>query len=1120
MHEASSGGGFLDQLKGEATMKLVRFKVVVCLVAIFVAFALPSYSQTVSATLGGRVTDSSGGVIPKATVTAVNNATKFSRATESSDSGEFSLTALPAGDYTVTAEAKGFRPQPKALTLQVGQVANLDFSLGVGEMQQQVTVEATSEVTEPTRTNVSSVIVERQIENLPVNGRQFIDFALLSPAVQIGDTTSGSTDVIVEPVTKLSFAGQNIHYNFIAVDGADDISTASGIQRGTPPQESVQEFRVVNTSYSVEFGRAVAGVVNIITKSGTNTWHGSLYDYFRNNAMDAKSILQAPGLNILRQNQFGASIGGPIQKDKTFLFANYEGQRRGESPYYNSVVLANSLPNPANPGSLSNIDNVKVNVFGLPPEPAGLNVLRTGDQDNGLIRVDHSFSDREYFTARYFVTDGRFTNQSPLNNGFDLPSAFKNNFFRDQSLMGSLTSSFTPTLINELRMQWARRSFDFTTATTQPHLEVANTFAVGVNRGNPDFYREKRFELVDNVTKNLSKHTISFGGNFNYVSTDESFPLFYPFEADFGSLGAFLGTDGVVTTCATAPACPHPFVIFFQRNQASSNFTEPTLLPNGPAVYQGTKIPDSIRKLAESTLDHTYNGFYIQDKWRATNRLTINGGIRWEFETWPSAALNDQYRNFDPRLGLAYNVGTKWNFVVRAGMGLFHGIIPSPLLACQKPSCGGVFGQFTSPVTGLDRTAQENNLNANVRLFAFASSPAITNFAESQLLSTGTYPDFTTTSPFGPGGPCVPLITPNPATTCGFQGDATIVRFNKNHKNPYGVQSTLTLEFEPLKDTQVSVSYLRIHGVHLGSFYNVNQPPPSATILVHNSEGAAACKNVFFASAAALGPGSGSCSNSYPVGFLAGAAGNPGVRCILPFTPGCNTTYAVYFEADSRWRSQYDGLLINVNKRLSHHFSAGISYTWAKSIDDGPNPSFVLIPQDSLNINAERTISADDVRNRFVGNAVLSSPTTGNMFFRDFQLGFILTLQSPQHFTKYAGSDVNGDVFGSNDRVGLENRNTFKGDTLQSFDLRASRSFTFKENKKIEFIAEVFNIANTVNIRYYNTNYGAADFCPVGGANVCGAGPFFKEGSPNPEYGTPSAVFNPRQIQLALRLTF
>ncbi len=175
------------------------------------------------------MTDSSGAAVPEAVVTVVNTATGASRSGSSSDQGEYRFALLPAGEYTVTAERSGFSRQSKRVTLQIGQIASLDFSLAVGAVQEQVTVEASAEVLEPTRTQVSTVINSNQIVNLPVNGRQFIDFVLLAPGVSIGDTTSGSTDVIVEPVTKISFASQNIHYNFVAIDGADNISTASGI---------------------------------------------------------------------------------------------------------------------------------------------------------------------------------------------------------------------------------------------------------------------------------------------------------------------------------------------------------------------------------------------------------------------------------------------------------------------------------------------------------------------------------------------------------------------------------------------------------------------------------------------------------------------------------------------------------------------------------------------------------------------------------------------------------------------------------------------------------------------------------------------------------------------------
>jgi hypothetical protein len=1086
-------------------MKFAKFVVCVgafALVALMV-HARAAAAQAVTASLQGQVVDSSGGAVAKASVSAVNGETGFSRSTTASESGEYSLPALPVGRYTVTAQAPGFKTAVGDITLQVGQVATLNLTLSVGAVNEKVVVEAASEVTEPTRTQISSVITPAQIEDLPVNGREFIDFALLAPGVQIGNTTSGSTDVIVEPVTKLSFAGQNIHFNFIAVDGADDISTASGIQRGTPPQESVQEFRVINTDYTVEYGRATAGIVNIITKSGTNEFHGSLYEYFRNDALDAKSILSAPGFNILRQNQFGASLGGPVKKDKTFFFANYEGQRRGESPTYNSVVLENIGPMD---GSVPNtINGVKVNVFGLPPE--NLAVLRTADTDNGLVRLDHNLDSRNYIFVRYFINDDRLLNQSPLNNGFDLPSAFKNNFIRDQSVAGGWTSTFAPTWINELRTQYAHRNFDFPVVSTQPHLEVSNTFAVGVNRGNPDIYREWRYELVDNVTHTFANHTFTFGGNFDYVSTFESCTLLNPVEADFAKFPAFMGTDGAAkgSPGCVGASCPDPFVIFFERFDPTTNppFNDTTVL-GGTAVYQGGPISQTVRQDASGTLNHTYDGFYVQDKWRATSRLTLNAGVRWEFETWPSGVLKTQWGNLDPRIGAAYNVGTSHNVVFRAGFGLFHGTIPSNLLMCQEPSCGGLTAYPGRPF--------EDSLNARTGLFTFASSPFINATALGALLTRAEFPNGDTTDGMNLGCPGGTLAG------CGFLQDATIVRFVHNYKNPYGIQASASLEFQPFKDSVLSISGVHLRGVHLGSFFNVNQPDPSDTVQVFDSRGQASCKNVYFNFAASgINPAPPACQ-PYPAGFV--IPNTPHINAIPGFR---NDQFSVFFEAAPMWDSVYDGLLVNFNKRLSHHFSAELSYTYAHSIDDGPNPSFVLIPQDSNNGNfrLERASSADDVRHRFVGNAIFASPWT-EILLRDFTFSTIVTLQSPQYFTKYAGFDANGDVFGTNDRVGSEPRNTFKGDTLETVDIRLERTFPIRERLHLQLMAEAFNLLNKVNVRYFNTNYGAADFCgsDPGAPGCAGAPAFFLEKSPNPSYGTPSAVFNPRQLQFVARFQF
>jgi len=1036
-------------------------------VLIILAMMLPLQAQ-VSVTIQGRVYDTTGAAIPQANVTVTNAATGLTRSATAGSTGDYQIAALPVGDYTVTAEKSGFQKQAKKVHLDIGASGTVDFNLAVGQVSQEVTVQDVGEVAEPTRTMVSSVIDERKIQELPVNGRQFIDFALLAPGVTVGDTTSGSTDVIIEPVTKLSFAGQNIHYNFVAVDGADNMSTASGIQKTTPSQEAVQEFRVINSDYSTEFGRAVGGIVNVITKSGTNNLHGSVYEFFRNDAMDAKSPLAGQGFNKLRQNQFGATLGGPLQRDKTFYFMNYEGQRHVESPFYNSAVLDN----------LAAINNVKTTVFGLPAE--NLHVNRGINYDDGLIKLDHSFNEHETAFVRYFINDQRSTNLSPLNDGFDLPSGFKNNAFRDQSVVGDLVSVFSSSLINEARVQYSHRFFDFPTTSTQPHLEVSNVFTLGVNRGNPDFYQEGRFEIVDNVTKTVGTHTFSFGGDFNHVNTIESFPLFYPFEADFASINDFLGIN-VPPIPGCPDPCPHPFVIFMERFDAASNFTEPTI---NPAVYQGGAISSAIRNQAKGEIGHTYEGLYAQDKWRVTSNFTLNYGLRWEGETWPKNALNNISKNFSPRLGFSYAPGGHMGLVLRGGAGIFYGTIPSPLLMCQIPSCGGTIGPFPG------RENKEDTLNAKTRLFAFASAPFITNLALTSLLTQGTYPD-ATAAPF-----CPPTGT---LASCGFFGDSVIVRFAQNHKPPYGVQASFGVEFQPFRDGVLDITGMHVRGVHLGSFWNVNQPQPFCQVVRHNSAGQAGLKN------------------DYHIPFPNPVCGDP-----TNFPGTALPTVAVYFEADSKWDSVWDGLLVNFNKRVSHHIGYGLSYTWSKGIDNGPNPSFVLIPQDSCCFNRERSISSDSVAHRFVGNATIYGPTNLNRILNGWQLGTIVSLQTPNYFTKFAGFDANGDVFGNNDRVGIEPRNTFKGDSYQTVDLRISRTFVVTEKLRMEAIAEGFNLLNTLNVHFYNTAYGAADFCPFNptAQGCAGAPAFFREGSPNQSYGTPRSVFNPRQIQLALRFNW
>src|SRR5215510_14593810 len=273
------------------------------------------------AQLNGTVRDTTGSVVANATISLRNLDTNRTYTATSDSSGFYIVPNLPPGSYDLNVSFTGFEPYVQSnIQLRVGQTATLDVTLGVQGRRETVEVTSETPAIEPTRTEISNVIETRQIDNLPISGRLFTDFALLMPGVTTGRTSVGSTITEFE-VTRVSFAGMRDLSNQVTVDGADNSNTATGSQRATPPQEAVQEFRVVNNSFGAEYGRALGGIVNIVTKSGGNTLHGSVYDYFQNNALNSRSLLQpAPQANVLRQNQFGFTLGGPIKQDRTFFF--------------------------------------------------------------------------------------------------------------------------------------------------------------------------------------------------------------------------------------------------------------------------------------------------------------------------------------------------------------------------------------------------------------------------------------------------------------------------------------------------------------------------------------------------------------------------------------------------------------------------------------------------------------------------------------------------------------------------------------------------------------------------------------------------------------------------------
>src|SRR6266403_620404 len=499
----------------------------------------------------------------------------------------------------------------KSIDLSVGQFATIDVTLKVATHGEIVVVTSETPVIEPTKTEISQVISTQEISSLPISGR-----LLLTPGIATGRTGLQSTFTEFE-VTRVSFGGMRDLSNLVTVDGADNMNTATSSQRSSPPQEAISEFRVINSSFGAEYGRALGGIVNIVTKSGGNDFHGSLYDYFQNNATDARSLLQpAPQSDALHQNQFGATASGPIKKDKIFFFVNYEGQRREESPTYPTTllepVLAFSNKAPFAPTvqttNLALINQAK-EALGIAQE--NINILKTKDNDYGIVKVDDQLNADNHLTIRYNIEDGRDLNQlvgSTLDGGgIGAPSSGRNVYLRDQSLVGTVATILKPDVVNSGLVQYARRHYNFPGVTGQPNLDIPNTLLFGNNFGVIEAIYESRFQLSDSLTRVKGNHVEKFGGDFNHVNNFAVVPGFTPMRIVLPGINCLVDFANFVNPTADVPSapadgpCPVANSPFFPAQPGPNRRNEPlsgvpigfwgapvgTVAPGGPGLNPG-----------------------------------------------------------------------------------------------------------------------------------------------------------------------------------------------------------------------------------------------------------------------------------------------------------------------------------------------------------------------------------------------------------------------------------------------------------------------------------------------------------------------------------------------------
>ncbi|HEY0159302.1 MAG TPA: TonB-dependent receptor [Thermoanaerobaculia bacterium] len=657
----------------------VRRTLVLLFVCLLVPVAL--FAQSSTGSISGTIVDDSGGALPGVTVTATNAATGATRTAVTNGSGKYQLALLPPAAYDVTATLDGFQPVRRGnVTVNIGTDATLNLTLQVG-VSETVTVLAAAPLIEAERTQVSSVVNEVAIENLPVNGRNFIDFVLTTPGV-VRDVRAGD----------ISFAGQRGTLNSLVIDGANNDNTFFGQSLGRTgsgrapyqfSQDAVQEFQVNSNAYSAEYGRAGGAVINVVTKSGTNDFSGSLFYFLRDkrfNANDYINEINNRAKSPYHYDQYGVSAGGPIVQDRHFFFFNYDAQR-------------NDLPNPVVLGggrvlAIRNPDDQRGYDLLL---ARGQDYVRRQDQDVYLLKTDHEILSSAHLALRYnrqeFV--GKNYENGSLTNSVEHTG---NSLVNTDTLSAVFSSTHGGSFFNEVRGQYAKDREPGMANFSGPEAEIFHdgsvVLRVGQNTFSPRETTIKRYQIADTATYMLNDHTFKAGFDVSKDDILNYFPGNFAGSFRFNSLADFANNK---------PAR------YFQAFA-------------GPGTSGATTQPDI-----------TEYGLFLQDEWHLNPAVTVTAGLRYDLQ---SIAQPDVYNsdpelvaagidttlvpedtnNFGPRVGVAWTPGATGRTVVRAGYGIFYGRTPAIMIGTAHSNNG--INVQTLDFTGAAMPAYPNNFSS------------------------------------------------------------------------------------------------------------------------------------------------------------------------------------------------------------------------------------------------------------------------------------------------------------------------------------------------------------------------------------------------------------------------
>jgi len=1058
------------------------------LVLLTLLSCLPSARAQVSASIKGIVTDPSGAPVPGATVTTRNTETGAARNAVTDDAGRYQFVWLPVGQYEVAVTKPGFLEAIRGgIQLVVGEEASVDLKLQVSAVRAEVKVTEDAPIVSTATRDISGLVGEQQVKDLPLNGRSYDLLLPLNPGVVNFTWTKTGGTGISNSTTGNSFAvsGNRPQQNLFLLNGVEFTGAAennmqpggtSGMLLGV---DGVREFNVLRDSYGAEFGKRPGGQVVIVTQSGTNQWHGTAFEFLRNNVLDAPNFFDQGDAPPFRRNQFGASMGGPVRKDNTFLFANYEGFR--QSLHQTSAAFVPDLTSRANAApsvqpllnlwptpSASDLDFPSP---GTCPAPINCGIaevfsspLQTIREDFGTARVDHIFSQRDTFGGIYTIDDGQDFTATPLD-----PFSSDAVTLREQVLSLEETHVFSPALVNSARVGFSRAGYFFTGQPTPGTLAAsvpgflighpvgavvvggsaasnptAQLGLAGSNNGSNLRIARNLYTFEDHVTLARGRHQLEFGAWFQRFQSNETIALSQFGQATFTSLQTFL--QGTISSFLFDPS--------------------PT----------------------EMNWRSLFGAWYAQDTIRITPKLTLTLGFRDEFTTgWNEAhgrASNYTFTNgvisSQPRIADSLFTVNNAKFLPQPRIALAW----SPFSAKTVIRAG--FGMYNDLQDALGYRADQN---------APFNPTFTTPLTVSQL-------------PINPAGPFPAAAKLIPG---GVQPDM---------KTPTLISYSLRIQQQLSPNTSLTIGYVGSHGYHELIGIDANEPFP------------------------VICPAT-PCPPTYPATFPVGIANTPvpAGTFFVPTTTRANPAIANTWSWFSEGVSSYNALQVDVNRRFSGGLTLRGVYTFSKVLDDGDSLNATTsgggpaLASNPFNLRSDWGLGTFDVRHVAVINASYALPVGhGRRFLRDiggftntlaggWTVNSIVTLQggfpfSPQLsynpsnngdtrnpvrpfvnpaftgpvilgkptrwfdpnaflapvFTPAAMAAANGGFYGN---VG---RDTLIGPGLGTWDFSVLKDTRIRESLNLQFRAEIFNLLNRANFNLPN----AVVFTPSGVSPTAG----------------------------------